>query len=73
MRVILVFAAAFFMIAVFAVVFGAIFAFPVKWLFNYVGPSVFGLREIDFWQAWALLALCGILFKNSASAEKKGP
>jgi hypothetical protein len=31
-------------------------------LWNWLLPSLFGLREIDFWQALGLLALCRILF-----------
>jgi hypothetical protein len=34
----------------------------VKWLWNWLLPPLFGWREITFWQALALLALCRILF-----------
>jgi hypothetical protein len=34
----------------------------VKLLWNWLTPSLFGWRQITFWQALALLALCRILF-----------
>ena len=34
----------------------------VKLLWNWLLPPLFGFREITFWQAWGLLALCRILF-----------
>jgi hypothetical protein len=44
----------------------ALFAFlggeVVRLLWNYVVPPLFGWREITFWQALGLLALCRILF-----------
>jgi len=34
----------------------------VKLLWNWLAPALFGLRQITFWQAVGLLALCRILF-----------
>lgn len=34
----------------------------VMLLWNWLAPALFGLREINFWQALGLLALCRILF-----------
>lgn len=34
----------------------------VQLLWNWLVPAVFGWREITFWQALGLLALCRILF-----------
>ena len=34
-------------------------------LWNWLAPDLFGLREITFWQALGLLALCRILFGGS--------
>ncbi len=34
----------------------------VMWLWNWLMPALFGLPHIRFWQAFALLALCRILF-----------
>src|SRR5215475_14997250 len=36
----------------------------VKLLWNWLLPPLFGWRTISFWQAFALLALCRILFGN---------
>jgi hypothetical protein len=34
----------------------------VKELWNWLMPSIFGWRQVTFWQAFGLLALCRILF-----------
>ena len=34
----------------------------VMYLWNWLAPALFGLREITFWQALGLLVLCRILF-----------
>ena len=34
----------------------------VQWLWNWLTPSIFGWRQITFWQGLGLLALCRILF-----------
>ena len=34
----------------------------VRWLWNWLLPSLFGVPQITFWQALGLLALCRILF-----------
>jgi len=34
----------------------------VQWLWNWLLPPLFGFRQIAFWQAVGLLALCRILF-----------
>jgi hypothetical protein len=34
----------------------------VKQLWNWLMPPIFGLREVTFWQAFGLLALCRVLF-----------
>ena len=50
----------------------ALFALPVMWLWNYVVPYQFGMKEIDFLHAWALMVLCGFIFKSgSISSHKK--
>jgi hypothetical protein len=40
----------------------ALTAFPVKWLWNWLMPTIFGLRHITVFQAWGLAVLCGFLF-----------
>jgi hypothetical protein len=42
----------------------------VMLLWNWLMPSIFHLREINFWEAWGLAWLCGILFKSSTSSSK---
>ena len=34
----------------------------VKSLWNWLMPSIFGLRQLTFWEAAGMLALCRILF-----------
>ncbi|MBY0495059.1 MAG: hypothetical protein K2Y23_12685 [Cyanobacteria bacterium] len=34
----------------------------VQWLWNWLMPPLFGWRELTFWQALGMLALCRILF-----------
>jgi hypothetical protein len=43
-------------------VFVAIGGEIVKLLWNWLLPPLFGWREITFWQAFGILALCRILF-----------
>jgi hypothetical protein len=40
----------------------ALGGWAVMLLWNWLAPALFGLREIHFWQAVGLLALCRILF-----------
>ena len=46
-------------------------ALPVMWMWNYLMPVIFGLKEIDFTQALLLSALCSTLFKSSPSTSSK--
>lgn len=46
-------------------VFVAIGGELVKLLWNWLAPALFGWRQITFWQAVGLLALCRILFGRS--------
>ena len=68
-----------FLIAPFAIIGIALFLFlggeVVKLLWNWLLPPLFGWRTITFWQAFALLALCRILFghhgwKNHGSGRR---
>ncbi|HEY7475188.1 MAG TPA: hypothetical protein VH679_09275 [Vicinamibacterales bacterium] len=45
-------------IAVFTFLGGSV----VQYLWNWLLPTLFGWREVTFWQALGLLALCRILF-----------
>ena len=42
-------------------------ALPVMWLWDWLMPAIFGLKEITLFQAWGLSALCGLLFKDNTS------
>lgn len=42
-------------------------ALPVMWLWDWLMPTIFGLKEITMFQAWGLSALCGLLFKSNIS------
>ena len=56
-------------IIVLAIVIGALFAFPVMWLWNgcLVG-TVAGISPItSVWHAWGLLILTSFLFKSTSS------
>lgn len=47
-----------------------LFAFPVKWLWNWLMPELFSLKQITFWQALGLSLLCSLLFKSNHSKSK---
>jgi hypothetical protein len=49
----------------------ALFALPVMWLWNFVVPHIFGLKELDFLHAWALNVLCGLMFKSGTYTNEK--
>jgi lipopolysaccharide export LptBFGC system permease protein LptF len=55
------------------IIFGiaVLLALPTMWLWNWLMPQIFQLKEITFWQALGLNLLCGILFKGSNSSSKK--
>jgi hypothetical protein len=42
----------------------ALFGLVVMALWNWLMPEIFGLKQITYWQAWGVLVLCCILFKN---------
>jgi hypothetical protein len=41
----------------------AIVGLVVMVLWNWLMPDIFGIKRIDYWQAWGLLILSWILFK----------
>lgn len=43
---------------------GAVVALPVMLLWDWLMPSLFGLNEITYFQAWGLYILCAILFQS---------
>ena len=44
----------------------------VMLLWNWLAPELFGLRQVTFWQALGLLALCRILFGGFGSSGGGG-
>ena len=42
-------------------------AVPVMLLWDWLMPTIFGLKEITLFQAWGLSALSGLLFKSNTS------
>lgn len=50
-------------------------AFLLGWfvmlLWNWLMPMIFGLMIINYWQAWGLLLLSGMLFRTSSSSNKQ--
>lgn len=53
----------FWVIATFVVV-SAILSLPVMLLWDWLMPTLFGLKEITWFQAWGLMVLCAFLFKS---------
>jgi hypothetical protein len=43
--------------------------FVTQMLWNYVMPQVFGIKEIEFWQTFALLILTSIFFGGHCNAS----
>jgi hypothetical protein len=41
----------------------------VMLLWNWLMPEIFGLKRLNYWQAWGLFALCSILFKGMGSSD----
>jgi len=58
--------------------FGLLFGKLIVWLWNWLMPSLFGLRTIRFWEGLGILLLAKILFGfggsgHSSEGEKKHP
>ena len=49
---------------------GALLALPIMWLWDYFAPSVFGLPEITWLQAWALYIFCNLLLRTNVTVNK---
>ena len=47
---------------IFAICFAIVFGFVVKWLWNWLLPDIFGLKEITYWQAFGIVILAKLLF-----------
>jgi hypothetical protein len=52
------------------VVLGLILSLPVMWLWNVcLVAAIPGIKEIGWLQAWGIMILCGLLFKNTSSSS----
>ncbi|TRX61368.1 hypothetical protein FNH22_04745 [Fulvivirga sp. M361] len=51
--------------------FAVLFGFVIMWLWNALMPDIFGLVEIDYWQAVGLLILFKILFSGFGGGSGK--
>lgn len=71
MKYLLLIVGAFVGVVVLVIGLSALFALPVMWLWNYVVPYQFGLKELDFLHAWALNVLCGFMFKSATYSNEK--
>jgi ABC-type transport system involved in multi-copper enzyme maturation permease subunit len=48
-----------------------VLALPVKWLWNWLCPEIFGLPTLNVLQAWGLSTLCSMLFKPGYKAKEQ--
>jgi len=55
---------------VLAVVISFLLSLPVMLLWDWLMPTIFGLPEITWLQAWGLGLLCGLLFKSHVTTNK---
>lgn len=55
-----------------AVFFGLVFGFLVKFLWNWLMPDLFNLKEITYWQAIGLVVLARLLFGSFGGHEDNG-
>ena len=53
------------------IIIGMILALPTMWLWDWIMPKYFGLREITWLDAWGVNILSGILFKSTNSSKNK--
>ena len=53
-----------------AVLLNFLTAYFVVLCWNYVMPTLFGLPQITYWQAFVLSLLCGMLFQRNINYNK---
>lgn len=58
---------------IFAVLFALVFGLVVKWLWNYLMPGLFGLSQITYFQAFAMVVLTKLLFGALGSHPPRHP
>jgi hypothetical protein len=49
-----------------------LFGYVVMLLWNWLMPEIFGLKRLNYWQAWGLLALSCILFGRIGGGGSSG-
>jgi hypothetical protein len=54
----------------FIVFWAAIWSLPIMLLWDWLMPSLFGLPEITWLQAWGLMFLVGLLFRTRVTVRK---
>ena len=62
---------AFILVSVLIAVGSIIVGFPIMWLWNWLIPSIFGLRIITFWEAVGLSLLSGLLIRSTNTSGNK--
>ena len=65
-----------FLFGIAGLAFFALCGWVVMLLWNWLMPDIFGLKQINYWQAWGLFILSSMLFKgmggkNPGPSEKK--
>jgi hypothetical protein len=63
--------AAIVLVVVFGFGLALIVSLPVMWLWDWLMPEIFGLKEITWLQALGLTFLCSMLFKSSVDTKSK--
>ena len=60
------------MLAAIAIAFlvAVIMAYPVKWLWNWLVPGIFGLRTVSALEAWGLTLLLQLLLPKTKTETK---
>ncbi|MCG2811079.1 MAG: hypothetical protein L6428_06450 [Candidatus Aminicenantes bacterium] len=58
--------------AILGIALAFLFGWVVMLLWNWLMPDIFGLKRVTYWQAWGLLILCCILFKDFGSGHSGG-
>jgi hypothetical protein len=51
------------------VIISLLMGFPIKWLWNWLMPNIFSLKEISFWQAVGLNLFAGIIFNRVTTSK----
>lgn len=53
--------------------FALLLGYGIMWLWNWLMPDIFGLMQINYWQAVGLFILAKILFGSFGDHESKKP